>query len=468
MTKKLQFCVCKNVRTLFNIKGVRNGTPEKALYVATCNVGPETTKLVIRRWTYTHGPSRLLRVSYMPWNIQRIVEDWQSNDHVVELRGVLTSFTTTYVMYDYVTFDLQQILYTRSRILQLQSLSIDFIKSVTYQALKGLAFLHERTIHHHKLESGSILITEDGVVKIGDIDHAWCPLEHNSIYTTSVGTARMVVMPLWNMAPEVLLQHKSIRVEVKKEADIWALGCIVLEMAYLRQNPVFQRPNHHSSPMSFLLPEDVKFVMRAMTMLLGTPELTDFNINVVPELIQILKTEDQNVSRQPSKLQDWCSKHIDNCPAAYELLCKLLTYAPWKRATACEALQDPWFQDLHAGPLPSVLDYLTMDHPSERDWATSEPRSPDFFKKQRDEGGFNATTRIEGMPRHFELPYIVNLEKELEAKKRAQRRPVQMQSPSKGVKREREDVVVSKPTSTRRNSVKKQKTLDSSSMALEA
>lgn len=105
-----------------------------------------------------------------------------------------------------------------------------------------------------------------------------------------------------------------------------------------------------------------------------------------------------------------------------------------------------------------------MDRPSERDWLAAEPRSPESIRKQQTEGAFSATARIEGMPLHFELTYILTIEKELEAKKRARKRSLQAQVPSKGIKREREDTyVAAQPTSKRRNSVKTMKAQDSSS-----
>lgn len=74
------------------------------------------------------------------------------------------------------------------------------------------------------------------------------------------------------MAPEILLQYKFDSVTLNKEADVWALGCILLEMAYHKHRPVFQRSNQKTSPMEFLVAEDVIYVVKAMTMLLGTPE----------------------------------------------------------------------------------------------------------------------------------------------------------------------------------------------------
>ena len=74
------------------------------------------------------------------------------------------------------------------------------------------------------------------------------------------------------MAPEILLQHKSSSVKLTAAMDIWALGCIGLEMAYHKQIPIFESPYHMEHPMRYYIEDDVRFVARAMFLLLGTPE----------------------------------------------------------------------------------------------------------------------------------------------------------------------------------------------------
>ena len=70
---------------------------------------------------------------------------------------------------------------------------------------------------------------------------------------------------------------------------------------------------------------------------------------------------------------------------------------------------------------PSILDYLTIDRPSERDWAPEEERLAETFKKRQTEGAFSGIARLEGPSQRFATRYLSELEKELEAKKKAKR-----------------------------------------------
>ncbi|KAL1203008.1 Mitogen-activated protein kinase kinase kinase 17 [Cardamine amara subsp. amara] len=88
------------------------------------------------------------------------------------------------------------------------------IKSYTHQILKGLMYLHERGIVHCDLKSQNVLIDENGVVsKIADMGCA-----------KPASTSEFSGTPAF-MAPEVARGE-----EQRFPADVWALGCTVIEM----------------------------------------------------------------------------------------------------------------------------------------------------------------------------------------------------------------------------------------------
>ncbi|ELP86370.1 cell division control protein 15, CDC15, putative [Entamoeba invadens IP1] len=87
-----------------------------------------------------------------------------------------------------------------------------------YQILDGLSFIHEQGIVHRDIKAANILVAKDGSVKIADFGV--------SVQTdnTRNGNEDVVGTPNW-MSPEIImLQGTTVK------ADIWALGCTVLEL----------------------------------------------------------------------------------------------------------------------------------------------------------------------------------------------------------------------------------------------
>jgi cyclin-dependent kinase 8/11 len=104
------------------------------------------------------------------------------------------------------------------------------LKSLIYQLLNGLIYLHTAHILHRDLKPANILITSQGVVKIGDLGLArLCssPLQ-------PLVSGDKVVVTIWYRAPELLLGAKHYN----KAIDCWAIGCVMAELASLR--PIFK------------------------------------------------------------------------------------------------------------------------------------------------------------------------------------------------------------------------------------
>lgn len=95
--------------------------------------------------------------------------------------------------------------------------SESMVRSYTTQLSIALNYLHGKNLVHRDLKSANILITEDAVIKISDF-----------------GCSKKIVSgrlpksvrgsPYW-MAPEVVLKQGH-----GCPADIWSLGCIIIEM----------------------------------------------------------------------------------------------------------------------------------------------------------------------------------------------------------------------------------------------
>ena len=99
----------------------------------------------------------------------------------------------------------------------------DIIKHYTKQIVTGLVYLHANKVVHCDLKCANVLVDEaKHVVKLTDFGSA--KLFENSFSQNDLGGA--IRGSLAWMAPEVMT-NKGIR----RKADIWSLGCLIIEMA---------------------------------------------------------------------------------------------------------------------------------------------------------------------------------------------------------------------------------------------
>ncbi len=96
------------------------------------------------------------------------------------------------------------------------------IKVYIKQILLGLVYLHENKVVHCDLKGANVLVDSDGVVKLSDFG---CSKRFESSLSKSDFNGIIKGSLPW-MAPEVL-QTQGYGVK----ADIWSLGCTVIEMA---------------------------------------------------------------------------------------------------------------------------------------------------------------------------------------------------------------------------------------------
>ncbi|KAG6333769.1 hypothetical protein ID866_5317 [Astraeus odoratus] len=215
------------------------------------------------------------------------------------------------------------------------------LKSMVYQLLNGLVYLHSAHILHRDLKPANILITASGVVKIGDLGLAriiYQPLQ-------PLFAGDKVVVTIWYRAPELLMGAKHYH----KAIDCWAVGCVFAELASLR--PIFKGEEAKLDSK-----KNVPFQRDQLLKIfevLGTPDgKKDWpGVRDTPEY--------QNMKRldpYQNRLAEWCQSRIRS-PHGHDLLRRLFAFDPDKRLTASDALTHRWFQE-DPRPTWNVFQYI--------------------------------------------------------------------------------------------------------------
>ncbi|CAL5415863.1 unnamed protein product [Camellia sinensis] len=101
------------------------------------------------------------------------------------------------------------------------SLPESVIRMYTKQLLLGVEYLHRNGIMHRDIKGANILVDNKGCIKLADFGASKKVVE----LATMTGAKSMKGTPYW-MAPEVILQTGH-----SFSADIWSVGCTVIEMA---------------------------------------------------------------------------------------------------------------------------------------------------------------------------------------------------------------------------------------------
>ncbi|KAI0224016.1 Cyclin-dependent kinase 8 [Lamellibrachia satsuma] len=221
----------------------------------------------------------------------------------------------------------------------------NMVKSLLYQILDGIHYLHSNWVLHRDLKPANILVMgegpERGRAKIADMGFARLfnsPLK-------PLADLDPVVVTFWYRAPELLLGARHYT----KAIDIWAIGCIFAEL--LTSEPIFHcrqediktsNPYHH---------EQLDRIFTVM----GFPQEKDFK-----------KTNYVNYN-----LMKYMDKHkVKPDNKAFHLLQKMLIMDPTKRISSEQALHDPYFSE-EPLPHPDIFEGAPIPYPK-REFITDD------------------------------------------------------------------------------------------------
>lgn len=229
------------------------------------------------------------------------------HENVVALKDLIyyPSERKFYLLFEYSEMDLR-------KFIDNQKISLEHIRHIFRQIVKGVDYLHENGIFHRDLKPQNILIDKNGLCpKLADFGLA----RHFSL---PFGAYSKEIVTLWYRAPEIIMGEKRYGIGV----DIWSLGCIFYEL-FMRQ-PLF---------------------------------MGDCQIDTLYRIFQILGTPSETTWNGLSEVPDWSAQFpkfkgegfhkliglYGFDVHAVDLLSRMLQLDPLKRITCPEILEHRFF-----------------------------------------------------------------------------------------------------------------------------
>ncbi|CAF3829613.1 unnamed protein product [Rotaria sp. Silwood1] len=214
-----------------------------------------------------------------------------------------------YIVMDYVEHDLKSLMTHTMK----KPFSIGEVKTLMHQLLAGVNHLHDNWIIHRDLKTSNLLLSNKGILKVGDFGLA-------REYGSPLKPYTPIVVTLWYRAPELLLGDKQYSTPI----DMWSVGAIFGELLLMK--PLF--PGKSELDQLNRIFKD-----------LGTP-----NEKIWPEYNSLPFTKKMTFSNYPyNRLRARFDASLSE--KGFDLLNKFLTYDPSKRISAINALKHGYFEE---------------------------------------------------------------------------------------------------------------------------
>ncbi|KAL6250520.1 cyclin-dependent protein kinase [Rhinocladiella similis] len=287
-----------------------------------------------------------------------------SHPNLIHLAEIILEDKCVYMVFEYCEHDLLQIIHHHTQPTR-RPIPATMIKSILFQLLNGLYYLHQNWVIHRDLKPANIMVTSSGHVRIGDLGLA--RLFHKPL--SSLYSGDKVVVTIWYRSPDLLLGARHYTPAI----DMWAVGCIFAELLSLR--PIFK--GEETKMDSKKTVPFQRNQMGKIVEILGMPRREHWKgLADMPEYPQLqslvvsrgglpgglYQSTPGSLNRQGnsgSGLENWytnCLRHAsypsDKSPGqkGFQLLSELFEYDPDKRLTAKQALQHEYFRYTDEGP----------------------------------------------------------------------------------------------------------------------
>ncbi|KAK9058717.1 hypothetical protein SSX86_023559 [Deinandra increscens subsp. villosa] len=249
--------------------------------------------------------------------INREVKSLEFNKHenIVTLKEIINRNNTIFLVFECMEGSLHDRMTARTK-----PFSETEIRDMCFQIFQGLAFMHRNGYIHRDLKPMNVLVSNN-VVKISDLGSSReILLKDPRPYTHRVTTR-------WYRAPEVFLHSKVYDSAV----DMWAMGAIMAELFTFQ--PLFKGSS------------DLR-VMHKICSVLGSPTQSSWPKG--HELYELARSMNYRFPDLPgvpfSEVLPFASGEAVN------LIGSLLSWFPYARPTAMEALQHPFFHGCYRVP----------------------------------------------------------------------------------------------------------------------
>lgn len=267
------------------------------------------------------------------------------HENIVRIKEIVVgnSMDKIYIVMEYVEHDLKSLMDTMKS--RKKVFSLGETKCLLIQLLRAITHLHDNWILHRDLKTSNLLLSHQGILKVGDFGLA-------REYGSPLKPYTSIVVTLWYRAPELLLESP----EYSTPIDVWSIGCIFGEL--LTMKPFFAGKSEM---------DQLKLIFED----LGTP-----NNNIWPGYSDLPVVKKVNIPHfEYNRLHERLNKsHTQVSETGMDLFKRLLAYCPARRITAAHALSHPFFQESPKPVDPSM--FSTWPAKSEGNRTTVKNNSP--------------------------------------------------------------------------------------------
>ncbi|OON23757.1 kinase domain protein, partial [Opisthorchis viverrini] len=279
--------------------------------------------------------------------------------NVITLHRVFLNHATrrVWLLFDFAEHDLWHIIkFHRTAKANKTTVQVygNMVKSLMFQILNGIHYLHDNWVLHRDLKPANILVmgegSERGRVKIADLGFArlfYQPLK-------PLADLDPVVVTFWYRAPELLLGARHYT----KAIDIWAIGCIFAEL--LTYEPIFHCRQEDIKTSTPYHKEQLERIFRVMGF---PPDDAWVDMKKMPEYSQLMRDSINKKTYGKYALEGYLDeKKFKVEERELALLRRLLTMDPVRRLSAAEAMEDQYFRE-GAPPNEDVFGNLPIPYP---------------------------------------------------------------------------------------------------------